>query len=230
MFTGAPPGTATFDYSRDGVLRSVEQSLGRLGLDRVDILYIHDPDEHFAAAAGEAYPALDELRRQKVVSAIGVGMNQSPMLARFVRETDVDVVLCAGRYTLLDQRALADLLPACAERGVGVVIGGVYNSGLLADPSASAHYDYAPPTDDLVARARRLASICARHGVPLKAAAIQFPYGHPAVTSVLTGARSAAELAENVAMFGRPIPAELWDELTAEGELAPGTPAPGGAG
>ncbi len=214
MFTGAPPGIAAFDYSRDGVLRSVEASLDRLRMDRVDILYIHDPDGHYRTALDQAYPALDELRRQKVVSAIGVGMNQTEMLTRFFRETDVDAVLCAGRYTLLDQSALTDLLPACIERGVSVVIGGVY---------------YAPAPDDLLARARWLGELCGRHGVPLKAAAIQFPAGHPAVRSILTGARSAEEVRENVEMFSSPVPAALWQELLAAGALPAGTPVPGGS-
>lgn len=230
VFPGAPPGMALFDYGRDAVLRSIEESLARLGIDRIDLLYIHDPDEHWETAVGEAYPALAELRAQRVVSAIGVGMNQAEMLTRFVSETDIDVVLCAGRYTLLDQHALTELLPACTKRGVGVVIGGVYNSGILADPSAGTHYDYAPAPDSLVARARRLERVCARHGVPLKAAAIQFPAGHPAVCSVLTGVRTAAEVRENVAMFSLPIPAALWQELAESGEIAEGTPVPGGVG
>jgi D-threo-aldose 1-dehydrogenase len=229
VFVGTEGVAATWEYSRDAVLRSVEESLERLGLDRIDILYIHDPDDHWEQALTGAYPTLDELRREKVVSAIGVGMNQAPMLARFVRETDIDVVLCAGRYTLLDQSALTDLLPACTERGVAVVIGGVYNSGVLAEPDAAAHYDYAPAPGSLVARARRLGEICGRYGVPLKAAAIQFPTGHPAVASVLTGARSAAELEENVAMFTRPVPAELWQELVAAGALPAAAPIPEGA-
>jgi D-threo-aldose 1-dehydrogenase len=229
MFTGAPPGTAVFDYSRDGVLRSVENSLDRLGVDRVDILYIHDPDDHYRAALDEAYPALHELRSQKVVSAIGVGMNQAGMLTRFVRETDLDAVLCAGRYTLLDQSALADLLPACTERGVSVVIGGVYNSGILARPATGARYDYRPAPETLLERARWLGTLCTRHGVPLKAAAIQFPAAHPAVRSILTGARSADELAENVEMFTWPVPDALWQELVDAGALPAGAPIPRGA-
>jgi D-threo-aldose 1-dehydrogenase len=201
------------DYSRDGVLRSLEESLGRLGLSKVDVVYIHDPDDHWAQAVGAAYPALAELRAQGVVAAIGVGMNQSAMLARFVRETDLDVVLCAGRYTLLDASAGERLLPACIHRRVSVVIGGVYNSGILADPAPGARYDYAPAGHDRVGQARRLEEICARYGVPLKAAAIQFPLRHPAVACVLSGGRSAAEVTENIAMAQHPIPPDLWSAL-----------------
>lgn len=204
---------AVFDFTGDGILRSVEESLARLGLDRVDILYIHDPDEFVEQALAEAYPALHQLRADGTVRAIGVGMNQSAVPTRFVHETDIDVVLLAGRYTLLDRSGLADLLPACVERGVSVVIGGVYNSGILADPRPGTHYDYAVASEDVLARARRLDEICRGHGVPLKAAAIQFPFRHPAVASVLTGARSVAELEENVAMFEHPVPDALWAEL-----------------
>jgi len=206
-------GGAVRDYSRDGVRRSLDESLARLGLSRVDVLFIHDPDDHWTQAAGEAYPALAELRAAGVVGAIGIGMNQAEMLARFVRETDVDVVLCAGRFTLLDASAGAELLPLCAERRVSVVIGGVYNSGILAEPAQGARYDYAPAPPALLRRARRLDALCRRYGVPLKAAAIQFPFRHPAVTAVLAGGRSTAEVLENVAMAEHPVPEGLWSTL-----------------
>jgi D-threo-aldose 1-dehydrogenase len=212
VFADAPPSDVVFDFSRDGVLRSLAASLERLGLDRVDVAYLHDPDDHWAQALGEAYPALEQLRAEGVVRAIGVGMNQAPMLERFVRETDIDVVLVAGRYTLLDRGAAARLLPACLERGVGVVAGGVYNSGLLA---GGARYDYAPAEPAVLAQAQRLAELCGAHGVPLKAAAIQFPLRHPAVTCVLSGARSVAELEDNLAQLAHPVPAALWEELDA---------------
>jgi D-threo-aldose 1-dehydrogenase len=207
-------GRVVRDYSRDGVLRSLDESLGRLRLSRVDVLFIHDPDDHWAQAVTEAYPALARLRASGVVGAIGVGMNQAGMLARFVRETDLDVVLCAGRYTMLDSSAGVELLPLCAARGVSVVIGGVYNSGILADPTpGAARYDYAPAPAPAVRRVRRLDAVCRRYGVPLKAAAIQFPFRHPAVTAVLSGGRSAAEVTENIAMATHPIPAELWKDV-----------------
>ncbi len=216
-YADAPPSEAAFDYSRDGIVRSVTESLERLGLDRVDILYIHDPDDHEEEALTVAYPAVRELRDQGVVRAIGVGMNQSRIPTRFVRETDVDAVLLAGRYTLLEQPGAEDLLPACLERDTSIVIGGVYNSGLLADPRPGATYNYAAAPEHLIARAQELAGICERHGVPLKAAAIQFPLWHPAVATVLTGARSVAELEENLAMMEYDVPDALWDDLADAG-------------
>ena len=215
-----------WDFSRDGVLRSLEASLERLGLDRVDVLLIHDPDDHWPQAVGEAYPALAELRAAGVVGAIGVGMNQSAMLTRFVRETDVDVVLMAGRYTLLEQRALADLLPACEQRGVSVVAAGVFNSGLLATAVPGTTYNYHAVPPEVRARAGRLAAVCARHGVALPAAALHFPLGHPAVAGVLVGVRTAAEIQQHGQALAAPPPAALWAELRAEGLLAAQAPVP----
>jgi D-threo-aldose 1-dehydrogenase len=205
------------DYSRDGVRRSLEESLERLGLDRVDIALIHDPDDHWEQAVSEAYPALAELRDQGVVRAIGAGMNQWEMLARFVRETDMDVVMLAGRHTLLDRSGARELLPLCEERGVAVLAAGVFNSGLLATHDASGTYDYAPASGPLQARARRIAEVCERHGVTLPQAALAFPLRHPAVASVVIGARSAAEVARNAALAETPVPEDLWADLAAEG-------------
>ena len=202
-----------FDFSADGVRRSLDASLERLGLDRVDIVHVHDPDDHAEEALAGAFPALRRWRDDGVVAKIGAGMNQSALLARFVREADVDCVLLAGRYTLLDRSALDDLLPLCEATGVEVIAAGVFNSGLLADPRPGAPFDYAPAPAELVERARQLAAICARYGVPLTAAALQFPARHPAVTCVLTGVRSVAELEANVADAARPIPPDLWDDL-----------------
>lgn len=218
-----------WDFSRAGVRRSLEASLERLGLDRVDVALLHDPDHHWRPAVEEAYPALHELRAQGTVGAIGAGMNQWQMLADLVRHTDLDVVLLAGRYTLLDQSALDGLLPLCEARGVSVVIGGVFNSGLLATPAPrpDATYDYAPGPAAVVARARRIAAVCERHGVALPQAALAFPTAHPAVASVLVGMRSEAEVAENTALAARPTPAGLWEELAAEGLLRPDAPVPG---
>jgi D-threo-aldose 1-dehydrogenase len=215
LIVAGPGGVAErrWDFSRDGIRRSLEESLTRLGLDRVDIVYLHDPDEHEDEVSATAFPALAELRDEGVIRAIGAGMNQSAMLTRFVRRLDLDVVLCAGRYTLLDRSAGRDLLPACRERGVDVVIGGVYNSGLLASPGPDASFDYAPAAPELVARALKLAGVCDRFGVPLRAAAMQFPRRHEAVTSVLVGCRSAAEVADNVANARFVIPEQLWREL-----------------
>ena len=227
-FADSPPAKRVWDFSGDGVRRSLEESLERLGLDRVDIVLVHDPDDHEREAYEQAFPALIELRDQGVVAAIGAGMNQAEMLTRFVRDLDIDVVLVAGRYSLLDQRALAELLPACAARGTGVVVGGVFNSGLLADPRPGATFDYAPAPAELVDRAARLAEVCARHRTPLRAAALAFPFGHPAVTSVLVGARSAAEVTDAVACFERPVPEALWAELVATGLLPSHVPTPAG--
>ncbi len=172
------------------------------------------------------FPALAELRAQGVVGAIGFGMNSSGPPARFVADLDVDVVLCAGRWTLLDRSALDDLLPVCVRRGTSVVVGGVYNSGLLADPSPGAPYDYAPAPAALVERARRLGDVCAEFGVPLKAAALRFPFGHPAVAGALVGAASPEEARENAELFTYDIPDALWHTLTDRGLLAPGLPLP----
>jgi D-threo-aldose 1-dehydrogenase len=227
-FADSPPARRVWDLSGDGVRRSLEESLERLGLDRVDILLLHDPDDHEREAYEQALPALIGLRDQGVVTAIGAGMNQAEMLTRFVRDLDIDVVLVAGRYSLLDQRALAELLPTCAARGTAVVVGGVFNSGLLADPRPGATFDYAPAPPELVDRAARLAEVCARHGTPLRAAALAFPFGHPAVTSVLVGARSAAEVQDAVACYEWPVPGELWADLVATGLLPADVPNPAG--
>jgi D-threo-aldose 1-dehydrogenase len=223
---GCPPLRAVFDFSRDAVLRSLESSLERLRLDRVDILFIHDPDDHWQAAIDEAYPALHDLRSQGVVGAIGAGMNQVEMLARFAREADMDVFLVAGRYTILDQSALPELMPLCQEKGIGVVIGGVMNSGILVDPVPGARFNYEPASQAWLDRAMRLKAVCDRHDVPLRSAAIRFPLAHPAVCSVAAGVRTAAHLDDYVDAMRREIPSALWEELRAEGLVAEGAPTP----
>jgi D-threo-aldose 1-dehydrogenase len=210
-----------FDFSYDGVMRSVEESLERLGLDRVDLLHVHDPDDHYREAAAGAYLALDRLRSQQVVRAIGVGMNQSEMLARFAEVADFDYFLVAGRYTLLDQSAEQLLFPVCAERGTGVVAAGVFNSGILADPRPGATYDYVPAPPEVLDRARRLAEVCGDHGVPLAAAAMQFPARHEVVSSVLVGARTAAEVRLNAELYELSVPPALWAELEELGLVRP---------
>ncbi|WP_406416846.1 aldo/keto reductase [Streptomyces sp. NBC_00873] len=216
-----------WDFSADGVRRSLEESLTRLGLDRVDLVLLHDPDDHEEQALREAYPALEDLRSQGVVRAIGAGMNQNRMLARFVTDTDVDAVLCAGRYTLLDQGALDALLPAAAAAGKSVIVGGVFNSGLLAAPKPDATYDYATAPEDLLHRALRMRDVVETHVLPLRAAALHFPFGHPAVASVLIGARSAAQVRDSAEQFHRPVPAGVWHDLRAQ-DLLPGhVPVPG---
>jgi D-threo-aldose 1-dehydrogenase len=226
FWRGVPALRPVFDFSYDGVMRSVEESLQRLGLERVDLLHLHDPDDHFEEALNGAYPALDRLRSEGLVGALGAGMNQAEMLVRFAKEADFDCFLLAGRYTLLDQIGLRELLPLCLDRGIAIIAGGVYNSGILADPRPGAAYNYMPAPPELLDRARRLRSTCERHGVPLKAAALQFPLGHPAVAAVLTGSRSTAELEENLSMFRLEIPSGLWAELRADGLLPIEAPTP----
>jgi D-threo-aldose 1-dehydrogenase len=211
------------DYSRDGIMRSLEATLQRTGLDRVDVLYIHDPDEHWREAAEEAVPTLVELREADVVGAIGVGMNQSAMLARFIRETDVDLVMLAGRYTLLEQGAADELLPAALEYGRSVVAAAVFNSGLFArdDVPDTATYNYGQASPDVLERARLLASVCREHGTTLPAAAIRFPLRHPAVASVVVGMRSPAEVDRNLAAHAQHVPDELWADLEHRGLIRP---------
>lgn len=225
-FKGAPDERPVFDYSYDGVMRSVEESLRRTGLERIDILWIHDPDAHWEQAIGGAFPALADLRSQGVVSAIGVGMNQAPMLARFVREGDFDAIMCAGRYTLLDQVALDELFPICAERGTVIVAAGVMNSGLLANPGPNARFDYAPAPPALLDKALAIKAVCERHGVPLRAAALQFVFGHSLVVSVVAGVRSISHLDDAIENLRWPIPEALWDELKEQGLIAAGVPTP----
>jgi D-threo-aldose 1-dehydrogenase len=217
-----------WDFSGEGVRRSLAESLDRLALDRVDVVLIHDPDDHMDWALREAYPALHALRDEGAVGAIGVGMNASPPLARFVAEADLDVVLLAGRCTLLEQGALDDLLPRCLDGGVSVIAAGVYNSGLLARerPPADATYDYAAAPPELLARANRIADVCERHGVSLPQAALHFPLGHPTVDAVVVGARSPGEVAAAADLLGRAVPAALWEELVAEELLHRRAPTP----
>ncbi|GGV45480.1 oxidoreductase [Kitasatospora herbaricolor] len=217
-----------WDFTADGVRRSLEESLARLGVDRIDTVYLHDPDDHLEQALEEAYPALEQLRSEGLVGAIGAGMNHCAPLARFVRETDVDVVLLAGRYTLLDQTALEDLLPTATESDVSVVVGGVFNSGLLADPRPDATFDYTTAPAPLVARALRMQEVCVRHGVPLRAAAVRFALAHPAVTSVLIGARTAGEITDAAEQATRPVPDAVWADLRAQGLLPGHVPTPEG--
>ncbi|WP_407319583.1 aldo/keto reductase [Isoptericola halotolerans] len=211
-----------WDFSRDGVLRSLEASLQRTGLDRIDVVYLHDPDEHWESASREAVPALVELREQGVVGAIGAGMNQSAMLARFVREADVDVVMCAGRFTLLEQPALDDLLPAATERDVAVVVAGVYNSGLLARevPPDDATYDYTQAPADLIDRTRRIAAECTEHGTTLPAAALAYVRAHPAVASTVIGVRNPDQVRQAEERHSAVVPDELWTALVEQGLLA----------
>ena len=215
-----------WDFSRDGIRRSLEESLDRLGLDRLDIVYLHDPDEHWDDVLRTGYPALDELRADGLVRAIGAGMNQAAMLADLVRSTDVDLVMIAGRYTLLEQSALDDLLPLCRARGVGVVAAGVFNSGLLSRsrPGEGARYDYGPAPPHVIERAQEIAAVCEQHGTTLPAAAIAFPLAHAAVVTVCVGARSPQQVERNVALYRETVGSELWADLKAHGLLREDAP------
>ncbi|MET7542449.1 aldo/keto reductase [Streptomyces sp. NPDC058293] len=214
-FYGEPGLVRIPDYSAEGVYRSLAESLERSGLDAFDVVLIHDADDHWEEAVTGAYPALARLRAEGAVRAIGAGMNQTARLTRFVTETDLDCVLVAGRYSLLDRSAADALLPACAEREVGVLVGGVFNSGILANLALDATYDYAPAPESVRRHALALGERCAAYGVALAAAALQFPLRHPAVTGVVVGARSAQEITVNVAHATATIPEELWAELDA---------------
>ena len=238
-YVDLPPFRPVFDYSYDGVLRSVATSLARLGLERIDILFIHDIDvfthgaalqpERYREALAGAYPALDRLRREGTVRAIGVGVNEWQVCLRCAEDADFDCFLLAGRYSLLDQRALDTFLPLCARRGIGVIIGGPFNSGILATGAVPrATYDYRPAPAEIRARTRALERICRAHGTPLGAAALQFPLFHPAVAAVIAGMRSADEVEHNLALLHHPIPGGLWRDLKAEGLVHPGAPTPAG--
>lgn len=237
VYLQTPPMRGVFDYSYDGVMRSFRDSLDRLGLDRVDVLFVHDTDarNHGGWAACElrlaelmdlgGWRALSELRASGAVSAIGMGVNEWEPCVWLLERADPDLFLLAGRYTLLEQAPLDAFLPACRKRGVGIVLGGPYNSGILArGPAASFDYAAAPP--EVIARVRRLDELCRRFGVPLAAAALQFAAAHPAVVSVIPGAMSVSEVRANVAAQALAIPPGLWDALRAEGLLHPAAPVP----
>lgn len=228
-YKGTPRERPVFDFSHDGVMRSVEASLARLGLDRVDVLLVHDPDDHYDAAVSGAFRALQRLREDGTVKAIGAGMNQSEMLVRFAQAVPVDCFLLAGRYTLLDQGALDALFPVCQAKNIGILLGGIYNSGILANPSAGAKFNYQDADPALVARALELDALCRKHGTELKAAALQFCMAHPAVTVAVLGARNAAEVADNIAMSEGAVPQAFWQELRARGLVDARAPLPGGA-
>ncbi|GFE25838.1 aldo/keto reductase [Streptomyces libani] len=225
-FVDTPARARVRDLSRDGIRATLDASLTRLGVDAVDIVYLHDVEGQLREVYETGFPALAELRAQGVVRAIGFGMNHSAPLARLVADLDADVVLCAGRWTLLERTAAGDLLPVCARRGTSVVVGGVYNSGLLADPSPGAPYNYTPAPAPLLDRARQLAACCAEFNIPLKAAALRFPFGHPAVAAAVVGAATPEEMAENARLFTQQIPDELWHTLVARGLLDPDLPLP----
>jgi D-threo-aldose 1-dehydrogenase len=235
---GLPGLAPVYDYTYDGVMRSLEQSWLRTGLSRIDIVLVHDIDfwtirdralldERFRTLMEGGYRALDELRGAGVIGAFGAGLNEADMCLRFARAGDFDCMLLAGRYTLLEQGALEEFMPHAAAKGIGVIIGGPYNSGILTGAAAGRPtYDYAAAPAPLLEKARRLEAVCNRHAVPLAAAALQFPLAHPAVSAVIPGALSVAEVEQNLAHLRRPVPGALWQELKAEGLLAAAAPTP----
>lgn len=226
-FDNVPPLRPIFDYSYDGIMRTFEGSLQRLNLSRVDILNIHDPDYNWEDAIKITYPAIHKLRSEGVVRAIGVGMCQAEMLVRFACEGDFDCFLLAGRYTLIDHTGLRELLPICVRKGISVIIGGPYNSGILATGARSdATYDYVEAQPAVLERVSAIEAVCARYNVPLKAAALQFPMAHPAVTAIIPGARSAAEVVENFHLMSTATPDDFWEELRHLNLLPPDAPVP----
>ena len=207
------------DYSKDGIFRSVEESLNRLKLDYLDIALVHDPDEHMQLALEESFPALLDLKSQGVVRSVGAGMNYCEPLIDFAYRVDLDCFLVAGRYTLLDQSAAQELFPICLEKNISLILGGPYNSGILADPkfNSNSTYFYQKAPKDILKKARSINDICNRQNVPLKAAALQFGLMNPAVTSVIPGVRSVSEVIENFEMLSIDIDPQFWDELRFEG-------------
>jgi D-threo-aldose 1-dehydrogenase len=231
------PFEAIYDYTYDGVLRSFEDSQQRLGIPEIDILLIHDigrvthgdKNPHYwkQLTEGGGFRALDELRAAGVVKAVGLGVNEGAAVLEMMADFDIDCALLAGRYTLLEQATLEDLLPACEARGVKILLGGAFNSGILArGVEGDLKFNYVAAPTEVIERVGHIEAVCRAHDVPIAAAALQFPYAHPAVATVLTGARSVAELRENVASFQRPIPASLWTALRDEGLLDPRAPVP----
>lgn len=236
-YLGGLPHGMRFDYSYDGAMRSLEQSALRLGVDRLDIVLIHDVDvwthgqdmieQRFSEAMDGAYRALDDLRSAGAVRAIGVGVNEAGMCERFARAGDFDTMLLAGRYSLLEQPGLASFMPLAQEKGIGLMLGGVFNSGILATgPVAGAKYNYRPAPPEILARVGAIEAVCTRHGVPLRRAALQFPLGHPAVASLVMGAVRPEEVADQAAELAAPVPAALWTELKAGGLLGADVPVP----
>ena len=238
QFRGSLPFAQVYDYSYDGVMRSVDDSLQRLGTWRIDILLVHDLDvwTHGSEEARRArvqefmaggYRALVELREQGAVRAIGAGVNETAACQDLAERGDFDCFLLAGRYTLLEQAPLDHFLPLCATRNIALIIGGAYNTGILATGAIpGAYFQYAPAPPEIMERVRRIEAVCARHGVRLASAALQFPLGHPVVATVIPGTRSPAEVAQNVEIFAPEIPADFWAELKHEGLLRADAPTP----
>ena len=199
-----------FDYSVEGIKKSFNDSLERLGVDHIDIALMHDAENHIPEAINNAYPVLADLKRQGIIKAIGIGINFCDAAMAIIKEVDLDLALIAGRYTLLDQSAQNELFPLALERKVDITIGGVFNSGVLADPKPGATFEYLPASDEIIKRAQAIGDFLKERGIPLTAAALQFPLRHPAVTSVLTGSRNSKELLSNIADFDAELPSDIW--------------------
>jgi D-threo-aldose 1-dehydrogenase len=206
-----------FDYSAEGIKRSFNESLERMGIGHIDIALMHDAENHIPQAINEAYPVLADLKRQGIIKAIGIGINFCDVAIEIMKNVDLDIALLAGRYTLLDKSAQNKLLPYALERNVDITIGGVFNSGVLADPKPGATFEYLPASDEIIAKAQAIGAFLKNLGIPLTAAALQFPLRHPAVTSVLTGSRNSAELKSNMADFDLELPADIWTQLEDAG-------------
>ncbi len=209
-----------FDFSADGVKRSIEDSLRRLGVDHIDIALLHDAEDHLPQAIEEAYPVLDSLRSQGVIKAVGMGLNLCQPSVTIMKNTDLNVALIAGRYTLLDQEGQEELFPLALKKNVSILAAGVFNSGVLANPVAGAKYNYVDASDEVIKRAQKIGKFLRERNIPLTAAALQFPLRHPAVTAVLTGSRNRAELESNIKDFDVTIPDSIWAELEASGLVA----------
>lgn len=235
---GLPGFSPVFDYSYDGIMRSLEHSHMRLGLAKIDIALIHDVDfwtikdrdilnQRFKTAMDSGFKALDELRKAGIIDAIGVGINESDTSLRFIQAGDFDCMLLAGRYTLLEQGGLEAFLPECVKRNVSVILGGPYNSGILTgDVKDTATHDYAQAPRELIDKARRIEAVCERHKVELGAAAMQFPLFHPALCAVIPGALATGEVKQNAERLKVKIPTELWSELKREKLIDPASPTP----
>lgn len=209
-----------FDFSADGVKRSIEDSLRRLGVDHIDIALLHDAEDHLPQAIEEAYPVLDSFRSQGVIKAVGMGLNLCQPSVTIMKNTDLNVALIAGRYTLLDQEGQEELFPLALKKNVSILAAGVFNSGVLANPVAGAKYNYVDASDEVIKRAQEIGKFLRERNIPLTAAALQFPLRHPAVTAVLTGSRNRAELESNIKDFDVTIPDSIWAELEASGLVA----------
>jgi D-threo-aldose 1-dehydrogenase len=235
-FAGGLNFEARYDYSYDGSMRSLEHSLHRLGMNRVDVLLIHDIDvwthgsnykTRLKEVMSGCYPALEKLRSSGVVRAIGIGVNENAPAVYFARETDIDCILLAGRYTLLEHAALDELLPLCTKKNIGIMLGGPYNSGILATGAVpGATYNYKPAPQNILDRVAKIEAVCGRHGLPIAAAALQFPLGHPNVSSMIPGAAKPEEVDRNIALMQTAIPAAFWDELKEEGLMPGNAPVP----